>query len=140
MKFMAEQVEWESRPRPTWWSPAWEGLADVRDGNGKRVLPISPLDFKENMTEDVYMSDDVVWELGVDADTREQVDYRSNPELMNVASGVVWNAQGSTLLRRCDRGGDPNDLLLSLFEHAVKLVPNDYAMVYATHSDWSYEQ
>jgi ribonuclease HI len=49
MKFMADRVEWESWTRPDWWSPAWEGLADARDGNWKRIIPGSPLQFKENM-------------------------------------------------------------------------------------------
>jgi hypothetical protein len=79
-------------------------------------------------------------ELGVDSDTGEQVDYRSNPELIKVASGVVWNTQGSTVLRKCDNVADPNDLMLSLFEWAVKLVPDGCSMIYATHSDWLYEQ
>jgi hypothetical protein len=92
------------------------------------------------MTEDVLMSDDVVLELSIDTDTGEQVDYRSNPELINVASGVVWNAHGSTLFRKCDMGADPHDILLSLFEDAVKLIPDGCAMTYATHSDWLYEQ
>jgi hypothetical protein len=35
MKFMAERVEYESWTRPNWWTPAWEGLSNVRDGNGK---------------------------------------------------------------------------------------------------------
>jgi hypothetical protein len=92
------------------------------------------------MTEDVCIPDDIVLELGVDTDTGEQVDYRSNPELVNVASGVIWNAQGSTLLRRCDKGTHPNDLLPTLFEYTVKLVANGSAVVCATHSDWLYNQ
>jgi hypothetical protein len=86
------------------------------------------------------MTDDMNLEHGMDSDTGERVDYRSNPELINVASGVVWNTQGSTMLRKCDKGDDPNDLMLSLVEWAVKLVPDGCNMTYATHSDWLYEQ
>jgi hypothetical protein len=120
MKFLAERVEWESWARPAWWSPAWEGLADARDCNGKRIIPGSHFQFKENITEDVFVTDDMNLEYEVDPGTGERVDYRSNPELINVASGVVWNTQGSTMLRRCDKGADPNDLMLSLVEWAVK--------------------
>jgi hypothetical protein len=140
IKFMADRVEWESWTRPDWWSPAWEGLADVRDGNWKRIVLGSPLELKDNITEDVYVTDDMNLEYEVDSGTGERVDYRSNPELINVASGIVWNAQGSTMLRKCDKGADPNDLMLSLFEWAVKLVPAGCNMTYATHSDWLYEQ
>jgi hypothetical protein len=89
MKYMAEKVAWEPRPTPLWWSPAWEELADVREANDVRIPSISHCEFKEHMTEDVFMLDEVVLELGVDADTGEQVDSSSNPELVSVAVGVV---------------------------------------------------
>jgi hypothetical protein len=57
-----------------------------------------------------------------------------------VAAAVVWNAHGSTLIRRCDQGADHNDLSLTLFEDALKLVPNNRSLTYVTHSDWLYEQ
>jgi hypothetical protein len=37
MKFLAEKVEWESRPKPAWWSPAWDELAEAREANGLRI-------------------------------------------------------------------------------------------------------
>jgi hypothetical protein len=79
-------------------------------------------------------------ELGIDAHTGEQVDSNANPELINVAAAVVWNSRGSTLIRRCDRVADHNDLLLSLFEDALKLTPNNRSLTYVAHSDWLYEQ
>jgi hypothetical protein len=127
-------------PLRNWWSPAGEELADVRDDDGKRIIPGSPLEFKENITEDVFVTDEMTRELRVSSETGERQDWSSNPELINVASGVVWNVRGSTMLRKCDKGVDPNELVLSLFEWIVKLVPNGCSMTYATHSDWLIEQ
>jgi hypothetical protein len=39
--------------------------------------------------------------------------------------------------RRCDREVDHNDLLLTLFEDALKLVPDNRLLTYVTHSDWT---
>jgi hypothetical protein len=47
MKFMAEKVEWESRPKPVWWSPAWDELSEAREANGPRIPTGSPCEFKE---------------------------------------------------------------------------------------------
>jgi ribonuclease HI len=46
MRHAIEQNDWESWRRPDWWSPAWEALWDVRDENGKRLHPGSPLALK----------------------------------------------------------------------------------------------
>jgi hypothetical protein len=86
MKFMAEKVEWETRPKPEWWSPAWEELAESREVNGIRIPTGSPCEFKECITDEVYALDEVSMELGVDARTGEQVDSNVNPELINVAA------------------------------------------------------
>jgi hypothetical protein len=140
MKFMAEKVEWESRPKPVWWSPAWDELAEAREVNGTRIPAGSPCEFKECITDEVYALDEAAMELGVDAGTGEQVDSSVNPELINVAAAVVWNSRGSTMIRKCDRGADHNDLLLSLFEDPLKLVPDNRSLTYVTHSDWLFEQ
>jgi hypothetical protein len=140
MKFMAERVELESWRRPDWWSPAWEESAETRHESGKRIIPGSPLQFKENITEGVFVTDGITMELWTDSETGEQVNWSSNPELINVATGVIWNTQGSTMLRKCDMGVDPNELMLFLFEWAVKLVPDGHTMTYVTHSDWLCEQ
>jgi hypothetical protein len=140
MKILAERVEWESWPRPAWWTPPWEGLGEIRNENGQRVIPISPLEFKENMTEDVFMTDEVMFERKIDPETGERIDFRSDPELVKVAAGVVWNAHGSTMFRRCAKDTDQNELMLSLFEWAVKLISDGCNMRYATHSDWLYDR
>jgi hypothetical protein len=79
-------------------------------------------------------------ELGRDASTGEEIDSDVNPELINVAAAVVWNSRGSTLIRKCDHVANHNDLILSLFEDALKLTPNNRSLTYVTHSDWLYGQ
>jgi hypothetical protein len=84
--------------------------------------------------------DQVMRELGTDSETGEATDSSSDPELISVASGVLWNRHASTLLRRCDKGTDPNVLSLRLFEAIVKIVPNGCNVTYATCSDWLFDQ
>jgi hypothetical protein len=140
MKFRAESVEWKTRPRPVWWSPAWEEPAEAREVNGIRIPTGSPQEFKECITDDVFAMDSYTMELQADESTGERIDASVNPELINVASAVIWNARGSTLAWKCDRGQDCNDLVLSLFGEVLKLVPDGGSLTYVTHSDWLYEQ
>jgi hypothetical protein len=99
-KFLEEQRDWEAMPRPAWWSPAWEKLGEAFNDAGKRIVPGSPLQLKESITEDVLVMDEITRELRVDLETGESQDWSSNPELVNIVSGVIWNAHGSTMLRR----------------------------------------
>jgi hypothetical protein len=127
-------------PKPVWRSPASDELAEAREANGNRIPTGSPCEFKECITDEVYALDEVMMEQAIDPSTGERIDSSVNPELINVAAVVVWNARGSTMSRRCDRGGDHNDLLLTLFEDALKLVPDNRSLTYVTHSDWLFEQ
>jgi hypothetical protein len=84
--------------------------------------------------------DEITRKLRTSLETGETQDWSSNPELVNVASGVLWTTHGSTMLRRCDKGIDPNELSLNLLEAIVKLVPNGCNVTYATCSDWLFDQ
>jgi hypothetical protein len=84
--------------------------------------------------------DQIAREIQENSETGVTIDWNSNPEMINVASGVLWNKHGSTLLRRCVRGIDPNALSLNLFEAIVKIVPNGCNVTYATCSDWLFDQ
>jgi hypothetical protein len=44
------------------------------------------------------------------------------------------------MLRKCDRGQDLNDLVLSLFREVFKLVPDSWSLTYVTSSEWLIEQ
>jgi hypothetical protein len=135
MRVPFEQNDWESWRRPDWWTPAWETLGSVFDENGKRLHPGTPVALKESITEDVLVMDQVVREVGTNSETGEDTDRSSDPNLASVASGVLWNRHGSTMLRRGGLGMDPNDLILRLFEVIVKFVPNRCSVTYATSSD-----
>jgi hypothetical protein len=75
-------------------------------------------------------------QLRADESTGEIVDASMDPELINVASAVVWNSHGATMVRKCDRGQDLNDLVLSLFREVLKLVPDSRSLTYVTGSEW----
>jgi hypothetical protein len=124
VKFWTEQVEWETRPRPEWWSPAWEELAETRNGDGSRIPTGWPKEFKECITEDVFALDARTMQLREDGDTGTIIDASVDPELINVASAVIWNSHGATMLRKCDRGQDLNDLVLSLFKEVLNCSPS----------------
>jgi hypothetical protein len=138
MKFMAERLAQEARarPEPKWWTAAWDKLAELEGGDGVRITPVSPGDFKQIASEDVFIMDEIGVELGVDPVSGEPTDPSTDPDLIYMASAVVWNGQATTMVRKGMKGVDPNEVLLSQFEWAVKLVPQGCKMAYLTHSDW----
>jgi hypothetical protein len=136
VKFWTEQLEWETRPRPEWWSEAWEELAESRNGDGSRIPTGPPKEFKECITEDVFALDSRVLQLRRDEETGTVIDARIDPELINVAAAVVWNEHGATMLRKCDRGQDINDLTLSLFKEVLSYTPDGRCLTYVTTSEW----
>jgi hypothetical protein len=70
------------------------------------------------------MRDEMGTELGKDPITGERSDPSTDPDLIYMASGAVWNGQGATLIRKGAKCSDPNELLLNQLECAVKLIPN----------------
>jgi hypothetical protein len=136
LKFRSEQIEWETRPRPEWWSEAWEMLAESRKADGTRIPVGSPKKFKECIQDDVFAVDALVLQLQQEEESGAIIDASVNPELINVATAVVWNEHGSTMVRRCDRGQDINDLTLSIFKDVVSCTPDGRCLTYATHSEW----
>jgi hypothetical protein len=79
-------------------------------------------------------------QLREDGDSGEIIDASIDPELINVASAVIWNSHGATMLRKCDRGHDLNDLILSLFKEVLSLTPDGRSLTYVTTSGWLVEQ
>jgi hypothetical protein len=63
-----------------------------------------------------------------------------DPDLINVAAAGVWNESGTTMLRKCDRGHDLNDLSLLLFHDVLSITPDSCALTYATRSEWLMDQ
>jgi hypothetical protein len=140
IKFRAEEVEWETRPKPEWWSPAWDELAEARNADGSRIPRGSPKEFKECIRDEVFELDDSTLEIRTDESTGERIEASVDPNLVNIASAVVWNPRGATLARRCDREQDINDLVLSLLGEVLKLVPDNRSLTYVTDSDWLFDQ
>jgi hypothetical protein len=99
-------------------------LAETTNADGSRISTGSPKEFKECITDDVFALDVSTMQLREDENTGEIIDASIDPELVKVASAVVWNTHGATMLRKCDRGQDLNDLVLSLFREVLKLVPD----------------
>jgi hypothetical protein len=79
-------------------------------------------------------------QLKEDESSGSIIDASIDPELINVASVGVWNESGTTLLRRCDRGHDLNDLVLTLFKDVLSITPDHCSLTYATGSEWLIDQ
>jgi ribonuclease HI len=139
-KFWTAQIEWESRPRPEWWSQAWEELAEVKRPDGTRIPTGSPKEFKECITGDVFAADSFAFEAMVDGSPDQTVGPSISPDLTNVVVIGIWNESGSTMLRRCGRDVDINDLSLTAFKDALSVTPNECELTYVTSSEWLLRQ
>jgi hypothetical protein len=70
MKFRSEEVEWETRPKPEWWSPAWDELAEARNADGSWIPRGSPKEFKECIRDEVFALDDSTLKIRTEVWTR----------------------------------------------------------------------
>jgi ribonuclease HI len=138
VKFWTAHLEWENRPRPEWWSQAWEDLAEVKRPDGTRIPTGSPKEFRECITGDVFAADSFNYEARVteDSDPSVRPPPSVDPNLANVAAIAIWNETGTTMLRKCARDHDINDLALALLKDALSIVPDRCELTYATSSDW----
>jgi hypothetical protein len=71
LKHMAERPSQEARPKPEWWTPAWEELTKLIGGDGAKIEPVSPGEFMPISSEDVFMMDEIGTELGKDPITED---------------------------------------------------------------------
>jgi hypothetical protein len=139
-KFWTAQIEWENRPRPEWWSQAWEELAEVKRPDGTRIPTGSPKEFKECITGDVFATDSFAFEAHLDGSPDQVIGPSISPDLANVVAIGIWNDSGSTMVRRCGKDIDINDLSLTAFKDALSVTPNECELTYATSSEWLLQQ
>jgi hypothetical protein len=136
LKFWTAQNEWESRPRPDWWSPAWEAMAELKKPDGTRIPTGSPAEFKECITGDVIATDSFAFQSKTSGIPGQDVHPSVDPDLTNCVAGGVWNESGSTMVRRCGRDVDINELSLATFKDVLSVTPDACELTYVTCSDW----
>jgi hypothetical protein len=136
LRYWSAKIEWESRPKPTWWSQAWEEMAELKRPDGTRIPTGSPAEFKECITGDVTATDSFAFEAMVDGSPGQIVGPSVNLDLTNVVAAGVWTESGSTIIRRCGRDVDINELSLAAFKDILSVTPDACELIYITHSDW----
>jgi hypothetical protein len=136
LKFWTAQNEWENRPKPEWWSPAWDEMAELKRPDGTRIPTGSPMEFKECITGDVIATDSFTFQSATNGVPGQDVNPSVSPDLTNVVAAGVWNEPGSTLIRRCGRDVDINELSLATFKEVLAATPDACELTYVTCSDW----
>jgi hypothetical protein len=140
MKFWTAQNEWESRPKPEWWSQAWEEMAEVKRPDGTRIPTGSPKDFKEDITGDMFVTDRFAFQSHSDGIFGQDILPSVSLDLTNVVAVGVWNESGTTMIRKCGRDVDINELSLAAFKEVLAATPDACELTYATNSEWLLEQ
>jgi hypothetical protein len=140
MKFWTEQNEWENRPRPDWWSPAWEEMAGLKWPDGTRIPTGSPREFKEHITGDMFATDSFSFQSRTDGIPGQDIHPSVSPDLTNVVAVGIWNESGSTMIRRCGRDVDINELSLAAFKEVLVATPDACELTYGTNSEWLHTQ
>jgi hypothetical protein len=103
-------------------------------------MPVSPKDFKEAIQSDVWMIDQHGFQHVTDPATGLEMGPESDPNLMCMMTGCVWNSQYATLIKKCPKRGSSNTMALEQFAMSVTLIPTGKDMRCETHSDWLIEQ
>jgi ribonuclease HI len=140
LRYWSAKIEWESRPKPEWWSQAWEEMAELKRPDGTRIPTGSPAEFKECITGDVIATDSWAFEAETNGVPGEDVFPSISPNLTNVVVAGVWTESGSTMIRRCGRDIDINELSLAAFKDILSVTPDACELRYVTCSDWLLSQ
>jgi hypothetical protein len=115
-------------------------LAEVKKPDGVRIPTGSPKESKECITGDVVATDSFSYQAMADGSPGQVVGPSVSPDLTNVVAIGVWNESGSTMIRRCAKDTDINELSLTVFKDALSITPNECELTYATNSDWLLSQ
>jgi hypothetical protein len=103
-------------------------------------LAVPPKDFKEVVETNVWMVGQIGTQHRTDPETGLEMGPESDPDLICMITGSVWNSQNVTLVKSGKEGESPNMMVLEQFALAVSLIPAGKDMRYDTHSDWLVEQ
>jgi hypothetical protein len=136
LRYWSAKIEWESRPKPEWWSQAWEDMAELKRPDGTRIPTGSPAEFKECITGNVVATDSLTFESDTNGVPGQDIFPSVSPNLTNVVAAGVWTESGSTMIRRCGRDVDINELSLAAFKDILSVTPDACELRYVTCSDW----
>jgi hypothetical protein len=71
------------------------------------LIPVSPKDFKETAESDVFTIDQLGVQHVTDPLTGAEIGPESDPNLMCMMTGRVWNSQFVTLTKKGNKGESP---------------------------------
>jgi hypothetical protein len=111
-------------------------MAVLTRPDGTRIPTGSPAEFKECITGDVIATDSLAFESDTNGVPEQDVFPSVSPNLTNVVAAGVWTESGSTMIRRCGRDVDINELSLAAFKDILSVTPDACALTYVTCSDW----
>jgi hypothetical protein len=72
--------------------------------------------------------------------TGEEIGPDSDPNLIGVIAGVIWNSQYATLTKAGNKGEPMNKMAMDYFALVISLCPEEKDMRYETRSVWLIEQ
>jgi hypothetical protein len=111
-------------------------MEELKRPDGTRIPTGSPREFKECITGNVMATDSFAFQSATDGIPGQDVNPSVSPDLTNVVAAGVWNESGSTLVRRCGRDIDINELSLATFKEVLAATPDACELTYVTCSDW----
>jgi hypothetical protein len=71
-----------------------------------------------------------------DPDTGEELNPDSDPALIGIVTGVVWNGQHAALTKVGRKGLNSGSAMLEHFERVFECCPEGHHVIYETRSDW----
>jgi hypothetical protein len=98
------------------------------------LIPLCPRDFRDAVRSDVFMIDQAGSQHVTDAVQGEEIGPDSDPNLIGMMTGVIWNSQYVTMTKAQGKGHSLDKVALDHFVLAVSLCPEGKDMRYETHS------
>jgi hypothetical protein len=126
------------RPKPTWWSEAWEMLDGIQSESQLRnsLTPMSGEEFRLKCGSDVHAIDLYCSRSVIDPITGESRLADEQDDERQVVTGVMWSDEAITKSVVYGKGRDPNELDLLHLKKMLDACPADRAFTLHTSSEF----
>jgi hypothetical protein len=126
------------RPKPTWWSDAWEMLDGIQSESSVRdyLIPVSGEEFRVRCESDVHAIDLYCSRSVIDPVTGESRLANEQDDENQVVTGVMWSDEVITMSAVYGKGRDPNELHLLHLKRMLDACPANHAFFLHTSSEF----
>jgi hypothetical protein len=122
------------RAKPECCTEAWDQLEGGQSEFGECILPVCPLEFRNEVLMDVSAFDQPGYQTQTDPTTGATILPNQGNELLGGVVGVFWSCTHVTMTSCADKNTTSEMDFLRNFSQLVSLCPEGRTLMFKTHS------